>query len=272
MADYIFSTEPQWYVIVTRSNYEYKAKRDILDGLIGHNFINNVNEIFIPIKRFVIEYVNSQNKIRHRIISKKILSLYVFINAVMTKELLWYIKNLPSVATVLATGDVLSTVSQDEIDNYKQLCIVDDDIYKGNKIINKNDPYNNEILNLKQSITKQDNNILDIIYKNAEFIHNQLIIEQNYKFKLYQNKLIQKIYKDEKTIKRYMNIMENGVLIDDRINFNNVDIEAFKRLLNRYSLTRKFIDLDTNLIKNINSYDLDKLKNLVIKFQFKKKK
>ena len=268
--EYEFSSEPQWYVIVTPSNYEYKAKRDIIDGLMGHNFLDNVNEIFVPIKRFTIEYINSQNKIRHRIISKKILSLYVFINAIMTKELLWYLQNLSSIATVLASGGVISTVSNEEIENYKQLCIVEDNIYKGNKIINKEDPYINDIFILKKSLikeTKQEINIINNIYKNADYIHNKIIYEQNQKIKVYQSILIQKIYQDERFIKSKFIKPINNLLIEDRIDFNQINIETFKKLLNKYSLTRKFINLNTDLIEDINSYDLEKLKNLVIKYQ-----
>ena len=282
MIDYILSTEPQWYVIVTRSNYEYKVKRDILDGMAGYDFINNIHDIFIPIKRFTIEYLNSANKVRHRIISKKILSLYVFINATMTKELMWWLKNLPSVSTLLMSGNALSTLTDEEINNYRQACIVTDELYKGNKISQRDDPFANDVLTLKKSFNKEnipmikeqrhETNILNIIYKNAEFIHNKVVLEQEYKAKLYKTKLISKIYKDEIAIKKLTQPNEYiaQVLIDDRINFNQIDISKLKKLLNKYSLAKNFFNLDNTTVNNINSYDLDKLKNLVAKHVDKK--
>jgi len=268
--DYILSNEPQWYIIVTRSNYEYKAKRDILNGIIGHDFLDNVYDIFVPIKRFTIEYLNSANKVHRRIISKKILSLYVFIKASMTKKLMWWLNTLPSVAAVLLSGDVLSTLTEEVVNNYKQSCIVTDELYKGHKIIQKDDPFLNEVALLKKPISKEDNNIIDIIYKNEQFVHNRVQLEHEKTTKLYKNQLITKIYKDEKHIKSLFISNKPKILIDDRINFDQINIGLLKRLLNKYSLMKNFINLDNDMIKNINSYDLDKLKNLVAKYVEKK--
>lgn len=274
MVDYILSKDPQWYIIVTRSNYEYKAKRDILNGIVGHNFIDNIHDIFVPIKRFTIEYLNSSNKVRHRIISKKILSLYVFINASMTKELLCWLKNLPSVAAVLLSGDALCTLSDEIVNNYKQSCIVTDELYKGNKIVQRDDPFLNEVALLKAPAVqkKEEDSLMNIIYKNAEFVHNRLILEQEQKTKTYKTQLIRKIYNDEKIIKSLFVNNSARVLIDDRINFDQINIGLLKRLLNKYSLMKNFINLDNDTVNNINSYDLNTLKNLVIKYVDKKGK
>ena len=286
MINYILSTEPQWYIIVTRSNYEYKAKRDILNNISENNFINNIHDIFVPIKRFTIEYINSMNKVKHRIISKKILSLYVFINATMTKELMWWLKNLSSVATLLMSGNALCTLTEQEVNYYKQNCVVTDELYKGHKIIQRDDPFANDIILLKKSLTNipvknisvkkektYETNILNIIYKNAEFVHNKVSAQKEYELKLYKTKLLSKIYKDEKVIKTLTQQKKHipQVLIDDRINFNQIDISKLKKLLNKYSLTKNFLNLDNATIDNINSYDLDKLKNLVAKHIDKKK-
>lgn len=273
MVDYILSSEPQWYIIVTRSNYEYKAKRDILSGIIGHNFLDNIYDIFVPIKRFTIEYLNSVNKVRHRIISKKILSLYVFIKASMTKELVCWLKNLPSVATILLSGDAFCTLSEEIVNNYKQSCIVTDELYKGNKIIQRDDPFLNEVALLKTpTVPEKDISLMNIIYKNAEFVHNRIVLEKEQKTKLYKTQLISKIYKDEKFIKSLFVSNKPRILIDDRINFDQINIGTLKRLLNKYSLMKNFIHLNNDMVNNINSYDLDTLKNLVIKYVDKKGK
>ena len=80
----INDSDSRWYVILTRLNYEYKVKRDFVDGLLAHNLLDDVEDIFIPIKKFVCEYTNLHNQTRVKTISEKIMSSYIFVKLRMS--------------------------------------------------------------------------------------------------------------------------------------------------------------------------------------------
>lgn len=168
------------------------------------------------------------------------MSLYVFVKANMSSRLLNYIKNLPSCAAVLATGNELSTMTDDEVEDYKKQCLVTEMIYKGCKIVKKENPYINEINILKGIEEKVETENFDDVNKRIKIINN--------------------IYNNESIVR---NQTKNKVLIHDRINFNALNIELLLRLLNKYSLSKDFLNLNIENIKNINSQDLEKLKSLI---------
>ena len=75
------SKDYKWYTIVTKFNYEFKFERDFLEGLSTYNLLDDVQDLFIPAKKFTIEYINAKNITMKREVTEKVMSLYVFIKA-----------------------------------------------------------------------------------------------------------------------------------------------------------------------------------------------
>lgn len=253
----------QWYVIITRSNYEFKFKRDVLDNIISNKALNTVENIFVPIKKFTIEYVNSAKQIKHRIVTDKIISLYVFLKAKMTKELLNFIYTIPSAIAILTVGSELSTVTEEEIENYKQQCIIDTPYYKGCKIIKSENPFVNDI-----ELVKYNNGLIASLSP-VKQVPQLLIDEEIKQDDNTHNKIITTIYKNEQKIKAATAEASNKqkVITDTRINFDQININRLSKLLNKYALAKEFNNLDFNSIPNINSNDLEQLKQLLIQQQ-----
>lgn len=260
---------PRWYIVIVRSNYEFKFKRDFVEGLINNELIDFVYDIFVPIKKFTIEWINSQQQIRNKIISEKVVSLYVFVKAQMTNELLNYIKILPSASSVLTIGSALATITDEEAKNYRQQCIVQTTTYKGHKIVKSEDPYENAILTIKKKPNHSNKSlsILDIILYNEKRLQYQLDLDTKYRQQMIKDNIIDNIYKTEEFIQSKMWAKKIPLFIKDRINFKALDINSLSKLLNKFSLSKKFLNLDSTTINYINTHDLEYLKNLLAKHQ-----
>lgn len=139
----------KWYTVVTRFNYEQKFMHDFLEGLEAHNFVDLVEDIFIPAKEYSLEYENSKGKKAYKTVTDKVISLYVFIKAKMTDRLYWYMRNTAGYATVLATGESLNVLSDDEIFRIRTNCIVKEKEIKDMKVASSKDPFFNPMVELK---------------------------------------------------------------------------------------------------------------------------
>ena len=116
----INDSDSKWYVILTRLNYEYKVKRDFVDGLLAHNLLDDVEDIFIPIKKFVCEYTNLHNQTRVKTISEKIMSSYIFVKLRMSNLMYGYTQNLVGSYGFLKAGDIPSYMSEKEVEYYRK--------------------------------------------------------------------------------------------------------------------------------------------------------
>lgn len=152
-----FSETPtgfRWYTVVTRFNYEQKFMHDFLEGLEAHNFLDLVEDIFIPAKEYSLEYENSKGKKVYRNVTDKVISLYVFIKAKMTDRLYWYMRNTAGCATVLATGGALNILSDEEVYKIRTDCIVKEKVIKDMKVSSSKDPFFNPMTELNPAMKK----------------------------------------------------------------------------------------------------------------------
>ena len=229
---------------------------------------DQITDVFVPIKKFTIEYINSLGKISHRTITEKVLSLYVFIKAKMSETLFGYISNLPSCTTLLISGSALSTIDEEQINIYRQQCIINDTFYQGKKIINKEDPYFNSLaINDLNNISLRKR-ILINIYGMASRINNQIETIREKQLVFYKKMIFPKIYKDEEIVQNYLshNVDDNLLNQYGHIDFNNLNLSRLRNAARKYNIDFNKIDLNT---LNFPAEDLKKLYQLL---QIKKKK
>lgn len=269
----------QWYVAITKFNNEFKFKRDLIEGVAAHNYSNNIFDIFVPIKKFTVEYINSQGKVAHTIITEKILSLYVFFKARLTESLLSYINNLPSCSAVLISGNAVASLDEESVLRYRQLCVVTDDFYKNKKIISKEDPFNNPFnkslnnlsdnINISNNLVNEksqvlNNNVFNIILHNEKLMHIQ-VNELKYKREFAFKKLIfRKILDDEKVVQAYRDTNKKQVICaEGHINFSQINIAKLISIAKKYRINLDSIDLNLINKKGINLDDIYKLQKLI---------
>lgn len=116
------SKQPRWYIIVTKTNYEYKFERDLKERTIGMNCQEYIHEIFVPICETLSEKTLKSGKTKYTIKQDKIYPAYVFVKAVMNEEIWNLIRKTPGCATILATGETLVTMNDFEINEIKSIC------------------------------------------------------------------------------------------------------------------------------------------------------
>lgn len=266
----LFQNEEKWYVAVTRTNYEFKFKKDLQELVISHNLLDQVTDIFVPIKKFTVEYTNAQNKIANRVINEKILSLYVFFKAKMSEVLYGLISSMPSCMTLLTSGDMLSTLSEEEILNYRKQCAVNTALYKGKKIIKQEDPFNNPLFSFRkanlESLSKEQKILLNI-YGNFKRLKDDIFKAQDLSLQRYRKKIIKKIYADEVIVSKYkakeQPIRREIIFSDGHINFDVLNMQKMFKAMQKFSVDLDNID-ETILKKlNINFDDILKLKRKV---------
>ena len=217
--------EPQWYIVTTRTNYEFKYKHDFLEGLEAHNLKHLVKDLFIPIKKCICQ--NGKNK---KVITEKIISLYVFIKCIMTDNLYTYMHGIAGFTSLVSIGGSPSTIDEARINEYRHMCDVPP-IYNNMVVLSKEDPYLNPI----------DQTIINDTHK--QIINNIYNLEKQVKLNILHDKIIKKIYRDEILVKQssLLTKEENKETID----FNELNLSELTKKLNRYHLTREFMNLTT---------------------------
>lgn len=219
---------------------------------------NQITDIFVPIKKFTIEYINSLGKISHRTITEKVLSLYVFIKAKMSKTLFGIISNLPSCTALLISGDALSTVEDEQINMYREQCVINDTYYQGKKIIFKEDPYVNILAKPIVNNLSEREKILIHIYGNEKKINNYFDTIKEKELIKYRKYIFPQIYANEIIVQKYLshNIDNSLLTKTGRIDFDNLNIAKLKTVARKYKLDFNSIDLNT---LNFPKEDLEKL-------------
>ena len=122
------SEKPQWYVVVTKFNYEKKFAGDLQLGLKNSGLDQNIKEIVVPLKETQVTSLTKTGKTRKTTKVEKIYPSYVFVKAIMNETVWNYIRATAGCATILATGADLVIMSERDIDQIKELCgIIKDD-------------------------------------------------------------------------------------------------------------------------------------------------
>ena len=162
---------PRWYTIVTKFNYEQKFATDLEKGIVNNN-ITNIQEIFVPFLEEKVDKKLADGKIKTVIKYHKIYPGYVFVKAIMTKDIWAFIRKTSGFATILATGSTPSTMTDIEIQKIKNACgkgnnhtvgdqvEIINNVFEGNSgiIININDITNISTVKLNNGLTVKISN------------------------------------------------------------------------------------------------------------------
>jgi transcription antitermination factor NusG len=120
------SSQAEWYTVVTKFNYEQKFVKDLYAGLRNIGLEENILEVVIPNKEHHQLIVDSKGKEKDKVTIEKVMPLYVFVKAVMTEKVFYYLRNTAGCANIMAAGGSLLTMTEDEIIKIKNQCGIKD--------------------------------------------------------------------------------------------------------------------------------------------------
>lgn len=275
-----------WYIVVTRFNYEAKFTAELLEYLKNNpELLDYFDDIFIPEKKCIVEYKNVKNKIARRTITDKTMSLYVFVKVKMNEHIYGIIRNIIGCATILAVGDALVTVSDEEALQHRQDADITEDTMKGLSIYSKVNPFFNPLLPLKgiasdqqkiiivkKSAAKQDNlsntnivsdmNVTDV---NALSTNVNINVEADAK--------INNNYKPAESLNTSISNISDNITDRDIVttrlkaeriaNIDDIDPDFFFKKLQSRSLIEKFLSLSGKDVSFLSDVDLQKLQRRV---------
>ncbi|HWH14178.1 MAG TPA: transcription termination/antitermination protein NusG [Miltoncostaeaceae bacterium] len=101
----------RWYVINTYSGHEKKVKANLEHRLRSLGQEDHVRKIVIPTEQ-VVETKDGQ-KVQTE---KRVLPGYVLVQADMTADVVWLVKNTPGVTSFVGASDEPTPLSQPEVD------------------------------------------------------------------------------------------------------------------------------------------------------------
>lgn len=124
------SANPQWYVVVTKYNYEQKVGNDILLGIKNQELEDDIVDVVVPVKETVTKSITKTGKETERVRVEKIYPLYVFVKAKMNIKVWDFLRNLSGAATILASGGEPVTMSDADVVKIKSICGIEKDKVK----------------------------------------------------------------------------------------------------------------------------------------------
>lgn len=116
------SRNPEWYVVVTTTNYEKAFERNLNSGLKNSRLDENILDVFVPFQEEEKMTKTRGGKDKVKVMINKLYPTYVFVKAIMNERVWDYIRNTTGSATILASGGYPQTISEQEIDTIKVLC------------------------------------------------------------------------------------------------------------------------------------------------------
>lgn len=271
-----------WYIVVTRFNYEAKFTAELLEYLKNNpELLDYFDDIFIPEKKCIVEYKNVKNKLARRTITDKTMSLYVFIKVKMNEHIYGIIRNIIGCATILAVGDALVTVSDEEALKHRQDADITEDTMKGLLIYSKVNPFFNPLLPLKgimsdqqkiilvkKSVSKQDNvsntNIVsDINAADVNALSTNVSINAEADAKINNNCELNQSLNTSISDITDRDIVTTRLKAERIANVDDIDPDFFFKKLQNRSLIEKFLSLSGKDVSFLSDADLQKLQRRV---------
>lgn len=105
-----YDVNPRWYVLHTYSGYENKVVDNITNLIASNNFENNIFELQIPMEDDIVEK-NGKKKL----IQRKKYPCYVFIKAILTKQIWFLITNIQGCASFCGPGGYAIPLTNEEV-------------------------------------------------------------------------------------------------------------------------------------------------------------
>lgn len=253
----------EWYTVVTRFNYEAKFANELLEKLNkNRELLDYFEDLFIPERKCTVEYKNVKGHTSKRIITDKTMSLYVFVKAKMTEHIYWQLREITGCASILSTGSMLITLTDEEIKKRRDDAFIHETTIKNMLIINKVNPYHNPILALKDINNELNPPKLIVIDKSdleeESIISNNNLLEKKDNIasikdtstKLNQNN-------DNKDVYMKRTKAESLPGIDD------INPRLFLKRLQKLTLTKKFFELTGKDVSFMSDSDLERFKALI---------
>jgi transcriptional antiterminator NusG len=115
-------SNPAWYTIVTKTNYEKKVAKDLQLGVKNASFKDDIIEVVVPIREVEETVKDKSGKTEKVVKAEKPFPSYIFVKARMTEEVWRYLRGVTGVSTILSVGGYLTTMSEQEIQRIKEYC------------------------------------------------------------------------------------------------------------------------------------------------------
>ena len=114
-------TEPVWYVVITKHNYEQAYAVEVEKGLVAKGLEDNIIECLVPIKETKTITVDKKGREKEKITKEKIYPNCVFVKAIMNETVWDYLRTRNGASTILAPDGTPAIVSNGDIERTKKL-------------------------------------------------------------------------------------------------------------------------------------------------------
>ncbi|MDR1300612.1 MAG: transcription termination/antitermination protein NusG [Candidatus Nomurabacteria bacterium] len=105
-----YDSARQWYTLQVSSGYEEKVETEIRRRIDGVDMADKIFDVMVP-KEKTIEIKNG----RRKTLDKKIFQGYVFVEAKLTEEVWYILRNTPGVTGFVGAGNDPTPVNEREI-------------------------------------------------------------------------------------------------------------------------------------------------------------
>ena len=125
----------QWYTLQVSSGFEEKVENEIKQRIKGVDMSDKIFDVMVPREK-TIEIKNGNRKV----LDKKIFQGYVLVEAKLTDEVWYILRNTPGVTGFVGAGNTPTPVSENEIKEIKKRMGAKDPVqeidYKVNEVVN----------------------------------------------------------------------------------------------------------------------------------------
>jgi transcriptional antiterminator NusG len=130
-----YDSTRQWYTLQVSSGYEEKVEDEIKQRIKGVDMNDKIFDVLVPREK-TIEIKNGSRKV----LDKKIFQGYVLVEAKLTDEVWYILRNTPGVTGFVGAGNTPTPVSEAEIKEIKKRMGAKEPVqeidYKVNEVVN----------------------------------------------------------------------------------------------------------------------------------------
>jgi len=110
-----YDSTRQWYTLQVSSGYEEKVENEIKQRIKGVDMNDKIFDVLVPREK-TVEIKNGSRKV----LDKKIFQGYVLVEAKLTDEVWYILRNTPGVTGFVGAGNTPTPVSEAEIKEIKK--------------------------------------------------------------------------------------------------------------------------------------------------------
>ena len=130
-----YDSTKQWYTLQVSSGFEEKVEHEIKQRIKGVDMHDKIFDVLVPREK-TIEIKNGSRKV----LDKKIFQGYVLVEAKLTDEVWYILRNTPGVTGFVGAGNTPTPVSEAEIKEIKKRMDAKEPVqeidYKLNEVVN----------------------------------------------------------------------------------------------------------------------------------------